>query len=72
VSRGGASRSWLNTVAACPPCNQVKANRTPREAGMQLLVRPYEPKAQAALILALGIKARESLPAWLEPALAQP
>jgi hypothetical protein len=38
---------------------------------MQLLVRPYEPKAQAALVLALGIKAREGLPAWLEPALAQ-
>ena len=71
VSRGGAARSWLNTVAACPPCNQVKANRTPREAGMQLLVQPYEPRAQAALILALGIKAREGLPSWLEPALAR-
>lgn len=68
VSRGGAARSWLNTVAACPPCNQRKADRTPVEAGMGLLVEPYEPKAQTALILALGVTASESLPAWLAPA----
>lgn len=70
VSRGGAARSWLNTVAACPPCNQVKADRTPGEARMHLLVDPYEPKAQAALILALGIKESENLPEWLVPVMA--
>src|SRR5690606_33271860 len=68
VSRGGEARCWLNTVAACPTCNQVKANRTPREANMRLLVQPYEPRAQTALVLALGIKASEDLPAWLAAA----
>lgn len=70
MSRGGAARSWLNTVAACPPCNQRKADRTPREAGLRLLIEPYEPKAQTALVLALGIRASENLPAWLVPATA--
>ena len=41
-SRGGRD-SWLNTVAACGPCNQRKDDRTPAEAGMVLRVRPYAP-----------------------------
>jgi hypothetical protein len=46
-------------------CNQSKANRTPTEAGMRLLIEPFEPKAHRALILALGITASQSLPEWL-------
>jgi 5-methylcytosine-specific restriction endonuclease McrA len=47
-SRGGES-SWLNTVAACAPCNHRKANRTPAEAGLRLGLRPYAPtRAQLA------------------------
>lgn len=41
-SRGGAS-SWLNLVACCSRCNWVKADRTPREAGMELLFLPFDP-----------------------------
>ncbi len=41
-SRGGRN-TWGNTVAACYPCNQRKADRTPGEAGMRLLVRPLVP-----------------------------
>ena len=70
VSRGGASRSWLNTVSACVPCNQAKADRTPQEAGMRLLVKPHEPKVQSALVLAIGVTAAERLPAWLVAATA--
>lgn len=65
VSRGGAERSWRNTVAACVPCNQAKADRTPDEARMALLVKPYEPKVQTALIMALGVKVADGLPGWL-------
>lgn len=46
-SRGGAS-SWLNLVGACLPCNQFKANRTPEEAGMTLLITPYDPTLRRA------------------------
>lgn len=43
VSRGGRS-SWGNTVTACFGCNQRKANRTPDEAGMKLLIEPKPPR----------------------------
>lgn len=34
-SRGGA-HEWENVVAACRPCNLIKGDRTPAEAGMRL------------------------------------
>ena len=70
VSRGGEERSWLNTVSACVPCNQAKADRTPDEAGMRLLLTPHEPKTRTALVLAIGVTAAQSLPEWLVPATA--
>lgn len=70
TSRGGAVRSWRNTVAACLPCNQLKADRTPAEAGLRLSIEPYEPKVHTALVLALGIRAAEGLPDWLLAATA--
>jgi len=42
VSRGGRS-VWENTVAACGPCNQRKADRTPAEAGIRWTCRPVAP-----------------------------
>lgn len=35
---------WENIVACCKECNQYKADRTPKEARMKLLRRPYRPK----------------------------
>ncbi|OIV38912.1 HNH endonuclease [Mangrovactinospora gilvigrisea] len=67
-SRGGAD-SWMNTVAACARDNQRKADRTPEEAGMRLLSRPFEPTPGAALMLALGVDVEE-LPPWLASAAA--
>jgi len=52
-SRGGAD-AWLNTVAACGPCNNAKGDRTPREAGMPLRLRPVEPKVRTALLVAVA------------------
>jgi 5-methylcytosine-specific restriction endonuclease McrA len=47
-SRGG-TWTWLNTVAACGPCNERKGNKTPQEAGMRLRVEPWHPtRAQVA------------------------
>ncbi|MCD0483275.1 HNH endonuclease [Streptacidiphilus sp. ASG 303] len=65
-SRGGAD-SWLNTVAACAEDNQRKADRTPEQAGMTLLRRPFEPTPEAALMLALGLRRADAgdLAAWL-------
>ena len=41
-SRGG-KMDWDNLVAACHRCNGKKRNRTPEEAGMTLLRKPFEP-----------------------------
>src|ERR1051326_2759809 len=42
-SRGGTS-TWENVVCSCHECNRRKGGRTPHEAGMALLHRPYKPK----------------------------
>ncbi len=39
-SRGGPS-TWENLVTACKPCNNVKGDRTPEEAGMKLARKPH-------------------------------
>jgi len=41
-SRGGLL-TWDNAVAACMRCNHRKADRTPEEAGMVLLLVPARP-----------------------------
>lgn len=65
-SRGG-SDSWLNTVAACVEDNQRKADRTPEQAGMALLRKPFEPAPETSLMLALGLRRTEAgdLAGWL-------
>ena len=50
ASHGGA-RSWNNAVTACRPCNTRKADRTPQQAGMQLLYVPYTPNRNEHFIL---------------------
>jgi len=41
-SKGGKD-TWENLVAACYRCNNKKGNRTPAEANMPLLIKPYRP-----------------------------
>ncbi len=63
-SQGGRD-TWLNTVAACAEDNHRKADRTPAQAGMRLLTQPFEPTPADALVLALGLRAGDTLPEWL-------
>ena len=42
-SQGGQT-TWENVALACHKCNCRKDNRTPKQAGMTLLVTPYNPK----------------------------
>lgn len=37
----GGINSWENCVASCNPCNNLKADRTPQQAGMKLLHKPF-------------------------------
>jgi 5-methylcytosine-specific restriction endonuclease McrA len=41
-SRGGEN-SWTNLVVACMKCNNKKADKTPKEAGMRLISQPVKP-----------------------------
>jgi len=50
TSRGGRN-VWVNVVASCKRCNHYKQNRTPEEAGMELLALPFEPNAAEYLAL---------------------
>ncbi|WP_321529010.1 HNH endonuclease [Sedimenticola selenatireducens] len=49
-SRGGAD-TYQNLCCACGSCNLRKRDRTPEEAGMQLLAVPYVPNPATRLIL---------------------
>ena len=48
-SRGGGN-TWNNLVACCSGCNVYKGNRTPKEAGMRLKNRPYEPSVFSSVL----------------------
>ena len=41
-SKGGKN-SWTNLVTCCKKCNTKKDDRTPKQAGMKLLVKIYRP-----------------------------
>ena len=52
-SRGG-KYTWMNTITACFKCNNVKADRTPEEAGMGLLFQPKLVFRTDTLLLAMA------------------
>jgi 5-methylcytosine-specific restriction endonuclease McrA len=39
----GGRTAWENILTACVPCNLKKGNRTPAQAGIRPLVKPYRP-----------------------------
>jgi 5-methylcytosine-specific restriction endonuclease McrA len=42
-SQGGKT-TWENVVCSCVPCNLKKGGRTPDQAGMRLLRKPFRPR----------------------------
>jgi hypothetical protein len=54
--------TWTNVVTACKPCNLRKGPRTPKDAGMKLLIKPHVPDHLPGLPLRLP----ETIPSqWL-------
>lgn len=47
----GGDHSWSNLATACKRCNSKKGGMIPREAGMKLLRRPFEPTYVALVLL---------------------
>lgn len=60
----GGRTEWDNVVAACRPCNGEKRDRTPAQAGMRLLGKPYRPKA---LLLDVPVLSMREIPPEWEP-----
>lgn len=56
----GGKDTWENLVCACVRCNNKKGNRTPSQAGMQLLSKPKRPSH----LLYLQAIAEKSHPSW--------
>lgn len=56
--------TWENIVACCKECNQYKANRTPKEAGMKLLRRPSRPTDSK--MFELTKSSNENIQHWLK------
>ena len=50
ISRGGRD-AWTNVVTSCRRCNNRKADRSPEEAGMELLAIPFIPNQYEFLYL---------------------
>ena len=42
----GGKRTFKNCVCCCRTCNTFKGNQTPEEAGMELIRKPFVPKAE--------------------------
>jgi 5-methylcytosine-specific restriction endonuclease McrA len=40
----GGTSIWENVVCSCLPCNRRKGGRSPEEAGMGLLRKPFRPQ----------------------------
>lgn len=49
----GGKNTWQNVTTACRSCNAYKRDRTPEQAGMKLLSKPYAP-SRVAIIAARG------------------
>ena len=51
----GGEHVWENVVSACKSCNQKKAGRSPKNAGMKLLRQPFSPRASSYHIVWGGL-----------------
>lgn len=54
-SRGGKT-AWENIVTCCFKCNRKKGGKTPKEAGMKLVRRPFCPKWIPAVKITIGVR----------------
>ena len=57
--RGGPT-TWENIVCSCIECNTHKANRTPSEAGMNLIRKPKRPKWRPFVQISFSLNQHDS------------
>jgi 5-methylcytosine-specific restriction endonuclease McrA len=69
VRRGkdnGSYNNWKNVISSCKPCNCRKDNRTPEEAGMKLLNKPFVPSREFLVMRGVDLKTRSSWERWIK------
>jgi len=66
-SLGGMS-TWENMVCACLKCNVRKGGRTPRDARMKLIRKPFRPKRSPLMLMKLDNPKYRSWRVWLDGA----
>ena len=64
----GGEQSWENLVVACVRCNARKGGRTPAQAHLKLIRKPYRPRRNPSITIRLGQKKYESWKAFLNEA----
>ena len=64
----GGKTTWTNVVCACVECNKNKGGRTPSEARMRLICKPYAPRRSPLIELKLRSKRYHSWKHFLDDA----
>ena len=64
----GGGNAWSNLVCACMKCNTKKGGRTPRQANMRLIHKPFKPKHCEARKLRIGSSQYQSWKSFLNNA----
>jgi len=64
----GGGDTWENLVCACVRCNARKGGRTPDQAHMTLVRKPFRPKRNPMISIRLGQEKYESWKAFLDNA----
>lgn len=57
----GGQFTWDNIVTACEKCNFNKGNKTPKQARMKMLYRPYQPTIMEFLKIRLELEGIQNL-----------
>ena len=60
--------TWENLVCSCVRCNAKKGGRTPEQANMQLIRKPFKPKRNPLITIKLGNEKYHSWKAFLDEA----
>jgi 5-methylcytosine-specific restriction endonuclease McrA len=64
----GGGNSWINLVCACLRCNTKKGGRTPKQANMALIRKPFKPAKCESFRLRIGRNQYQSWKAFLNNA----
>jgi len=63
--KGKHANVWTNVVASCKSCNCKKDDRTPKEAGMTLSIKPFIPSKDYLILHNIDLRTSEIWSRWI-------